>query len=160
MERQAAEDLARQLMQRWDCDDWEFKWSHGKRQLGCAAVRTNRATGKIVSRQLRLSRYLVDLNDEPEVRETILHEIAHIKAGVDNGHNHVWKQWCGKVGARPERCSDESQVNVVPPKYLIVCKVCEKILGKRLRKPKSLKRGYCRSCGPKSTGKLELRENA
>lgn len=159
MKRTDAEKLALHLMAKWKCDGWAFKWSHGKRQLGCAAIRKNRATGEVVSRQLRLSRYLVDLNHEPEVRDTILHEIAHIKAGLENGHNSVWKAWCVKVGARPERCYDASQVNVVAPKYLIVCKSCNKVIGKRMRRMRDIKRRYCKSCGPTSMGKLVIRQN-
>ena len=159
MDRTAAEELARSLMSQWKCDGWAFKWSNGKRQMGCAAVIKERSTGKVLRRELRLSRYLVDLNDLPEVRDTILHEIAHIKAGVENGHNEVWKQWCVRVGAKPERCYDQKDVNVVPHKYLVVCKVCKRVVAKRMRRTRSMKRAYCNHCGPTSTGKLEHREN-
>lgn len=159
MDLAAAEKLALEMMKRWGCDGWEFKWSHGKRQLGCAAIRQNRATGEVISRQLRLSKYLVALNDRPEVLDTILHEIAHIKAGLNNGHNHIWKKWCRTVGARPQRCYDVGQVNVVAAKYLIVCKACDNVIGQRMRRMRDIKRRYCKKCGPQSMGKLELRIN-
>ena len=159
MDRTEAEQLARKLMHKWKCEDWTFKWSHGKRQLGAAAIVKERSTGKILRRELRLSRYLVDLNDLPEVQDTILHEIAHIKAGLENGHNAVWKRWCVKVGAKPERCYDDDQVNVIPPKYLVVCQSCNRILAKRMRRTRSMKRAYCKHCGPSTQGKLEYQLN-
>ena len=159
MDRESAEQLARSLMREWKCDGWTFKWSNGKRQVGCAAIVTDRASGRVLRRELRLSRYLVDLNDLPEVQDTILHEIAHIKAGLENGHNAVWKAWCRRVGANPERCYREGQVNVVPHKYVVVCRVCERVVAKRMRRTRSMKRAYCNHCGPKSTGKLEYRLN-
>ncbi|MDG2383301.1 MAG: SprT-like domain-containing protein [Pirellulaceae bacterium] len=159
MRRTDAEQLARDLMRRWRCDGWDFKWSHGKRQLGCAVIRKHRLSGKVLRRQLRLSCYLVDLNDEPEVRETILHEIAHIKAGIHNGHNQVWKRWCHRVGAKPQRCYRESEVKLVEANYLIDCANCKKVVGKRMRKVKDVKKLYCKKCGPSSLGKLRLRVN-
>jgi len=160
MDRTEAERLARELMHKWKCEGWTFKWSNGKRQVGAAAIVKERSTGKILRRELRLSRYLVDLNDLPEVKDTILHEIAHIKAGLKNGHNDVWKRWCIKVGAKPDRCYDDGQVNVVPPKYLVVCKTCKRVLAKRMRRSRSMKRAFCSHCGPGTQGKLEYRLNS
>lgn len=45
------------------------------------------------------------------VRDTLLHEIAHVLAGPFQGHNHVWQSWAIKVGATPRACysaKDES----------------------------------------------------
>lgn len=159
MKRTDAEQLALSLMRHWNCVGWDFKWSHGKRQMGSAVVRRNRSTGEVISQELRLSRYLVDLNDETEVRETILHEIAHIKAGVHNGHNHVWKKWCRKVGAKPERCYNPSQLNLVEPNYLIDCAACDEVIGKRMRRVRDISKLYCKKCGPSSVGRLKLRLN-
>lgn len=161
MERAGAEKLARELMLQWDCSEWEFRWSRGKRQLGCASCRINTLTGEITERQLRLSRHLVDLNDEATVRDVILHEIAHIKAGPKNGHNKVWKEWCRKVGAKPQRCASPKEVNLPPARLHIVCPSCGKASPRQRRpSPSVLKRIYCRDCGKKATlGKMRLQAN-
>jgi predicted SprT family Zn-dependent metalloprotease len=158
-----AEKLCKHLMKEWDIDPkWEFCWSNGKRQLGCVKqtkpefVEIQRAAGKKVISKLCLSRHLVRNNPEDEVRDTILHEIAHIKAGHEAGHGPLWKQWARKVGARPVRCA--TQVLMVQAKYIVVCTVCDSVTRKAHKRVK-LARRYCRKCGVSSSGKLELRHN-
>lgn len=159
MERDDAYQLAKELMQKWHCDDWSFRWSRGKRQLGAAAEQVHRVTGEIIRRELRLSRHLVDLNDEETVRDVILHEIAHIKAGLKNGHNKVWREWCRKVGAKPERCANQGEVNLPPAKLQVLCPQCESA-SPRQRRPRKgvLKRMYCKKCGRCTLGKMKLIE--
>ena len=142
-------------------DGWVFRWSNGKRQLGCAQIRrrTDRRTGKTQEiKTIKLSRYLVALNDEDEVRDTILHEIAHAIAGLKNGHNAVWKTVCRRIGARPERLAGE-EVNVVKHRFEIVCGCCGHVVGKRHRRMAAsrLKHSYCRDCGLPSKGTLKLK---
>ena len=52
----------------------------------------------------RLGWYRADLSSLDQVRDTILHEIAHALVGPGHGHDAVWKRKCREVGARPERC--------------------------------------------------------
>jgi len=157
MEREAAEELALKLMRKWKCDGWQFRWSRGVRQLGAAVERRSGATGAVKLRELRLSLHLVDLNDEDTVRDVILHEIAHIKAGIKHGHNQVWRDWCGKVGARPERCSRKGEVNLPPAKLQIVCPQCKSATPRHRRPSASvLKRMYCRECGRSTLGKMKV----
>jgi predicted SprT family Zn-dependent metalloprotease len=139
---------------------WQFRWNNGKRQLGVCRVRRNRLPRSADFTEVKtigLSRHLVALNSDEEVRDTILHEIAHAIAGVKNGHNHLWKETCRKIGARPRRLAGEG-VKVVQAPYIIVCDCCQRSLGKRHRRvsARKLARSYCRSCGPQSMGKLRL----
>lgn len=157
-----AQQLALDLMQENGLleEGWVFRWSRGKRQLGMAQIRRLRhpATGKLIEHKtIKLSRHLVALNDEPAVRDTILHEIAHALAGLDNGHNHVWRSVCRRIGARPQRLAGEA-VAVVEPRYVIVCGRCDRRLAKRHRRPglERLARCYCTWCGRRSQGKLWL----
>lgn len=156
------ECLANELMQRYGLldDGWAFEWTRGKKRLGETAVgsRRNRRTGKTERVKLiRLSRYLVEMNSEPVIRDTILHEIAHALAGIEHGHDEVWKAMCRKVGAKPERLADKS-VKIVDHAYSIVCDLCTKELAKRHRRPAEsrLNRSHCEFCGPKSIGKLSV----
>ncbi|MFW6058814.1 MAG: SprT-like domain-containing protein [Phycisphaeraceae bacterium] len=164
MEAREARQLALDLMGKHGLlqRGWTFQWSRGKRQLGAAEVRRQRdpRTGKIIEqRTIKLSRHLVALNDEAEVRETILHEIAHAIAGVRNGHNEVWKSVCRRIGAKPQRLAGET-VATVEPRYTIVCGRCDRSLGKRHRRvrPHRLARTYCAWCGRRSLGMLRLEE--
>jgi predicted SprT family Zn-dependent metalloprotease len=45
---------------------------------------------------------------EDEIRDVILHEIAHALAGHKAGHGPVWKAAARKVGAKPSRCAAPS----------------------------------------------------
>ena len=154
MDRQLAKSMAVELMNEWDCDGWKFKWSNGKRQLGAAVTRYHPRTREVISQELRLSRYLVDLNDEDVVRDVILHEIAHIKAGPENGHNQVWKAWCLRVGAKPERCADKNSVNFVAAPFELVCSLCGNRNPRFKRLKFSVKNYGCKICGKKSFGKM------
>ncbi|YCM42435.1 SprT family zinc-dependent metalloprotease [Verrucomicrobiaceae bacterium 227] len=66
-------------------------------------------------REISLSRPLIFLNSEEEVRDTVLHEIAHALAWIryreNCGHDERWKAICVEIGARPERCFDEEVIS-------------------------------------------------
>lgn len=53
-------------------------------------------------RVIRISLYIANLMGEDELKETILHEIAHALAGAEAHHGSEWKKWCITIGARPE----------------------------------------------------------
>src|ERR1041385_8479007 len=161
-----AQRLALDLMRHHGLLDagWRFRWNSGKRQLGVCRVRRKRVAGSpgyVEVKTIGLSRNLVALNSDEEVRDTILHEIAHALAGVSNGHNRIWKEVCLRVGARPQRLAGE-QVKIAAAPYVIVCGCCQKNLGRRHRliSPRRLSRIYCRSCGPLSMGKRQVRTPA
>lgn len=160
MKLEDAKQLALELMQTWECSDWTFKWSTGRRQLGAAVARYNRLTEEWTNRELRLSRHFVENNDVAAVTDTILHEIAHIKAGLNHGHNHVWRAWCLRVGARPERCATSDRVNMAPHTHELACGCCGRVFKRMFRKSrKSYKRHYCPTCGhEKSIGMIVCRQ--
>ena len=55
-------------------------------------------------RQIGLSRPLTELHSEEEVRDTILHEIAHALVGPEHGHDRVWRAKARAIGSSGERC--------------------------------------------------------
>jgi len=107
--------------------------------FGAAVEIFEPGTGAIKRREIRLSRVLTELNDKDEIRDTILHEIAHIKAGLANGHNHVWRMWCIRVGAKPNP-TYAKEVKIPKAKYLIACTLCNCTVGERMRKSGSLRK--------------------
>jgi len=78
---------------------WHFDFQNKKRALG---------TCSYVKKSILLSSWYVKLNEESDVEDTILHEIAHalsfIRYGKKGmGHGRLWKKVCREIGARPER---------------------------------------------------------
>lgn len=144
MDLYAAQKLAQAKMKEWD-----FRFDGAKRRLGCA---------RFHRQHLTLSRHLTAIHSESEVLDTILHEIAHIKAGFSAGHGPKWQQWAVTVGAKPERCAS-AEVARLEPKFIVVCTLCTKIIAKRHRRSRRMARCYCRSCGISSAGKLTYQHN-
>lgn len=80
-------------------DKFKFFFENCKRSLGRCHY-----DGK----KITLSKWYVELNEEKDVEDTILHEIAHalsfLKYGKKGtGHGVFWKQMCRKIGAKPNR---------------------------------------------------------
>ena len=113
----AAKHLARTLMAAHGLRDWSFHFDHARRRFGtCQPTR----------RCITLSRMLTLLNDEDEVRDTILHEIAHALTPGD-GHGPRWKAMCVKIGANPRRCYTDDHVTSPPRRpapFKIGCVAC------------------------------------
>ena len=113
----AARDLARALMNQHGLSYWVFVFDRARRRFGSCQPRRQCIT---------LSRTLTFLNGEDEVRDTILHEIAHALAPGD-GHGTKWKAQCLRIGARPIRCYDDDSVETPlrrPARFQIGCPAC------------------------------------
>jgi predicted SprT family Zn-dependent metalloprotease len=115
----AAELLAKQLMLKHGLtvDGWSFVWDGARRRFGVC---------KHDRKQIGLSRPLTSLNTEAEVKNTILHEIAHALAVRGHGHDSHWKAICCRIGARPERCYGSDKVAKVAGAWVATCPGCNK----------------------------------
>lgn len=133
------QDLAIALMTKHGLFGWQFKFNRAKRQMGVCRYPIRNRPGRI-----ELSVHLVERNDEAEIRDTILHEIAHALVGPKHGHDAVWKAKCLEIGAMPKRCG---QAAMPIGKWRATCPGC---LGNfhRHRRPKRRIGFYCRACGP------------
>jgi len=123
---------------------WQFKFDNAKSRAGCC---------NYTKRTISLSRHFVALNDESEVRLTILHEIAHALTPHHN-HDAVWKAKCAELGGVPATCCDSASAiaggrNVVMAqgKWRAVCPNCKKLFH-RHRRLRDGRRRWCRACGP------------
>jgi len=75
--------------------DWRFVFDNAKMRAGvCRPAR----------REVGLSRVLTGLHTQAQVRDTILHEIAHALVGPQHGHDAVWRARAQAIGCTGGRC--------------------------------------------------------
>jgi predicted SprT family Zn-dependent metalloprotease len=133
-----ARQLAESLLHRHGLSDWTFRFDRARRRFGSCRPR---------SQTITLSAPLTLLNSIDEVRDTVLHEIAHALAPGD-GHGQRWRAMCARIGAKPRRCYDDRDGRVVsPPRrqapYQIGCLACGWWTARYRRLSRRL---VCRTC--------------
>jgi predicted SprT family Zn-dependent metalloprotease len=95
----AAAALARRLMNQHDLAEWGLTFDNAKTRAGVCRQAT---------RQIGLSRPLTQLHSDDEVKDTILHEIAHALVGAGHNHDAVWRAKALQIGCSAKRCVDSS----------------------------------------------------
>lgn len=106
MDLNEAQQLARELMDKHGLHDWSLEVS----------VMMTRTFGECKShtKTITLSGTLTAINEITEVRDTILHEIAHALREKERGHvsyrlsgeqwhDYRWKVIAAEIGAKPKR---------------------------------------------------------
>jgi predicted SprT family Zn-dependent metalloprotease len=101
-----ARRLATGLMRRHGLDGWQLVFDNAKTRAGICRAEP---------REIGLSRVLTQLHSEAEVRETILHEIAHALVGPAHGHDAVWRARARQIGCAADRCVPDSAPRVPGP---------------------------------------------
>ena len=91
---------ARGLMDEHGLGGWTFRFSAAESRLGECRER---------EKVIRLSRRHAVNGDPREVRDTILHEIAHALAGAEARHGPAWKAVATRIGATPKARAEESE---------------------------------------------------
>jgi predicted SprT family Zn-dependent metalloprotease len=147
MDLNKAEKLAEDLMQEHGLYanpylQWCFEFDNAKRRFGCC---------QYLRRVISLSKVLTELNSEAEVRDTILHEIAHALVGNSHGHDWVWKQKALEIGCNGNRCYSSKEVKTPESKYIAICHNCNHV-HKKHKKPRIGLRQSCGVCN--TTGKF------
>lgn len=131
-----AEQLANELLKQHNLTDWNFEFDNARRRFGRCSYRNKKIT---------LSKYLVGLNSEDKVRNTILHEIAHALTDPYVGHGREWVLKCIQLGIAPERCYND-EVETPEHNYEGYCATCDKVVARRIRLKQSAKRLACSTC--------------
>ena len=116
---------------------WSFEFDTAKRRFGVC---------RYGSKRIGLSAPLTNANEEAQVKDTILHEIAHALVGHGHGHDSVWKAKCREIGAKPERCYTQEDTTVIAGKYRAVCGGCGEVYTRHKRVPRGRKSAcFCQS---------------
>ncbi|MDM8083739.1 SprT-like domain-containing protein [Cellulomonas cellasea] len=106
-----AQRMARGLMAEHGLKRWTLVLDRAKTRAGvCRAGR----------REIGLSRELTALHSVEQVRDTVLHEIAHALVGPGHGHDAVWRATAVRIGGSGERCVPSDAPKVEGP-WVGVC---------------------------------------
>lgn len=92
-----ARKLAIALMEEHEVSHWDFRWDRAERRMGAAHF------SKL---EISMSSKYASVATAEQVRETMLHEIAHVHAGARAGHGPVWKAAARRLGIAPNRCGE------------------------------------------------------
>ncbi len=133
-------EMARRLLSQHGLSEWEFGINSNRRRIGVCFSPSGSFLGRI-----EISSHFAERNSDAEIRDTILHEIAHALVGPAHGHDAVWRAKCAEIGARPERCYGD-EVEMPKGKWRATCRSCETEYD-RHRRPASSMGWYCRACG-------------
>lgn len=90
---------------------WRFRWDNGKRRAGACHYADLHITG---------SRYLLPTAPDAQIRETLLHEIAHALT-PGRGHGPVWRAKLIEIGGSGARTH---RLETVKGRYDVVCENC------------------------------------
>lgn len=126
-----AASLAASLMHYHGLQGWRFRFDRARRRFGAC---------HFAEHSISLSRDLTRLNDEPVVRDVILHEIAHALAGPHAGHGPVWKRIAAGLGVRPTRGVSAPHIVMPAPPFAGVCPTCGIVVRRHRRDPTACKR--------------------
>ena len=148
MEIKLAETMALELMAHYGLGGWIFGFDNAVSRLGYC---------NYTKRRISLGRHSTMVNPETEVKNTILHEIAHALVGPGFGHGPVWKAKARSIGCTAER-TGKIEVKAAA-KYEVTCTLCSHVYS-YYRRPKWIHRLdsiWCTRCGRSSLGKLVLK---
>jgi len=110
--------LYKELAKKWDCN-YKLKFNNRKGQCGCC---------NYDKKTISISIPYIGNNSDELIRNTILHEIAHMLTNC--GHDKKWKRKCIEIGCRPERVNNEA---IMPYKYTAICPNCKEEIGRHKR---------------------------
>lgn len=114
---------------------WKFQWSSSKVEFGKC---------NFVQKTITVSRALAEVNNDEEIKDTVLHEVAHALAGPAAKHGEEWKKVAEMVGARPEAKAPEETKSAVA-KWIGTCPNCGDTVS-RHRLTESTRKTACADC--------------
>lgn len=140
MDLKQVEAMALELMEKHGLitefldESWVFKFDNARRRFGQC---------RFGSKTITLSKNLTLLNSEAEVKNIILHEIAHALVGFKHGHDAVWRAKAIEIGCTGDRCYDSTKVNTPKRKYRATCPCCGKVYERFRKRSREVSCGVC-----------------
>jgi len=151
-----ANTIAAYLINKHLGETYDLVFGTAKTLFGSCYYPTSKRKGYI-----RLSKPLIEANDEVQVRDTILHEIAHALVGPGHGHDKVWQAQARKVGANPKATCADGKIAALP-KYIMYSPLTKEIVKRYYRKPNKSTfarlKEYQVKGKPETLGTLEIHE--
>jgi phage FluMu protein Com len=124
------ERQAKMLMTAHGVGSLAFAFDNSKRRLG--AMHSLRVNGVHLPKKITISKHYALILPMEEIRNTVLHEIAHALAPGD-GHGYRWKAKAREIGAKPERCASPSASPKAPIEGR--CPKCDVKVSDHFRRP-------------------------
>lgn len=72
------------------------------------------------TKTIDINTYLVETGTIANIRDTVLHEVAHGLVGPNHGHDSVWQEMAKSLGARPTAKGDGPKA-IIPHKFELRC---------------------------------------
>ena len=133
-------ELAFSYLKRYELNDWIFVVDNAKKRGGQCRYK---------QKTISMAEGFILHASTDEIKDTILHEIAHALVGSKHGHDEVWQAKAKEIGCSAERTHS---VKFSQPNYYIKC-VNTQSCGMRIKRQRvkvsSLQRNgsYCNRCG-------------
>ncbi|MGR3914459.1 MAG: SprT-like domain-containing protein [Gammaproteobacteria bacterium] len=99
----------RQLLRRHGLTDWSARLDDSGSRAGACDYR---------EKVILLSRLFLRGAPAADVRDTILHEVAHALAGAAHYHDARWRKIARQIGCSARRCHD---IEFAPPRWIMRC---------------------------------------
>lgn len=143
MELKKAKEISLELIEKLAPKNTEFKFDNAKRRIGCCKYRKD-------STIISISKcYMPQLN-ESEVRNVIIHEIAHV-LNPRQKHNKQWRETAIQLGGDGKRVFGR-KIDI-GHKYKYTCPVCRRVSYKHTKR--DLACGVC--CNKNNNGKYDIK---
>jgi len=145
-----AQAMALDLMKLHGLTDWTFKFDRSVRRAGLTSY-TNKS--------IQLSRAMTPNLSDMEVRNTLLHEIAHAMVGPGYGHGPTWRRQALAIGCSADRCITLTDAQRVVAPLAIYCLPGQHVV-KTAHRRSDISTKHCKRHGKALIGKsLEFRAN-
>ena len=108
---------------------WRFRYDYAAGRSGLCSYENNTIS---MPEQFCLK------SDQEEIKNTLLHEIAHALVGRKHGHDAIWRAKALEIGCDGERTHAKL---FVPPNFIVRCKNCGWHIGRNQRR-----KHICRIC--------------
>lgn len=97
------EDTIKKYSKQFCAPKYSIRYSNRQRRALASTITSYRLMTPYKLEFVFNNKYLESFKDNGEdIKDTVLHEIAHAIVGGKHHHNNVWKACCNKIGCKPQ----------------------------------------------------------